>query len=80
MKEYISKDYINNLLEGYLDRWCGPESYACSIIQGEIEGVPESEIIYMYVCSYCDGMSHEHYRFCPYCGKPMDEEKLNGTR
>lgn len=45
MKEYISKDYIINLLNTYLDRWCGPECYACSIILDEIKDVPMLETI-----------------------------------
>ena len=45
MKEYISKEYINNLLEHLLDKWCGPEHYACSIIKDEIDSAPETEVL-----------------------------------
>ena len=40
MKEYISKENIDNLLERLLDRWNGPEYYTCSIIQDEINDIP----------------------------------------
>lgn len=79
MKEYISKEYINNLLERLMDRWCGPEYYACSIIQDEINGAPESALIYMYKCSECGLMTSEEHWYCPYCGKPMKEENINGN-
>jgi hypothetical protein len=45
MKEYISKEYINNLLTRHLDNWWGPEYYACSIIQDDINDAPETEIL-----------------------------------
>ena len=45
MKEYISKEYINNLLNHHLDNWWGPEYYACRIIQDEIDDAPETEIL-----------------------------------
>ena len=45
MKEYISKEYINNLLDRHLDHWCGPEYYACSIIKDEINNTPETEML-----------------------------------
>ena len=62
MKEYISKDYINNLLEYHLDHWCGPEHYTCSIIQDEINETPADEIIHFQIgkwttdgsCSVCN--------------------------
>ena len=73
MKEYISKEYIDNLLERYLDRWHGPEYYACSILQDEISAIPDSAIVYMYKCSHCDSLTSEKYQFCPYCGKPMED-------
>ena len=72
MKEYISKEFINNLLETHLDDWCGPEYFTCSIIQDEINAAPTSEIIYMYKCSACGSLTSEEYQFCPYCGKPME--------
>lgn len=78
MKEYISKDYINNLLEYLMDRWHGPEHYTCSVIQDEINGAPDSAIVYMYECSHCGSMTSEEHQFCPYCGKPMDEVELYG--
>ena len=74
MKKYISKDYIDNLLNKYFDRWIGPECYACSVIQDEIDDVPDSAIIYMYECSHCGSMTSEEHQYCPYCGKPMMEE------
>jgi rubrerythrin len=79
MKKYISKDYIDSLLNKYLDRWFGPEHYACSIIQDELDDVPNSEVIYMQECSVCGGAvdTDLNYEFCPYCGKPMEVE-LNG--
>ena len=79
MKEYISKEYINNLLEGFLDRWCGPEYYACSIIQDEINDAPETEIVYMYECSHCGSMTSEEYQYCHYCGKPIEDESYGRT-
>lgn len=78
MEKYISKEYINNMLCRYLNNWRGPEYYACSTIQDEINDAPDSEVIYIYKCSNCGSMSTEHYQFCTCCGKPMDEERLNG--
>lgn len=74
MKKYISKDYIDNLLNECLNRWYGPEHYACSIIQDELDNIPDSELIYMYGCSHCGSMTSEEYQYCPYCGKPMEVE------
>lgn len=45
MKEYISKEYINNLLARHLNDWCGPEHYACSIIKDEIDSAPKAETL-----------------------------------
>ena len=74
MKEYISKDFINNLLDSHLKHCCGPEHYTCSFIKDEINGAPDSAIIYMYECSECGAISNEFSQFCPYCGKPMEVE------
>ena len=75
MKMYISKEYIDNLLDCLFDRWCGPENYACSIIQDELDKTPNSEVIYMQECSVCGGMvdMDMDFNFCPYCGNPMKE-------
>jgi ribosomal protein S27AE len=76
MKEYISKEYINNLLERHLNNWCGPEYYACSIIEDEISDTPDSEIIYVkhgyWMKSWCDNniIGHE-YEECSNCGCSM---------
>lgn len=80
MKKYISKEYINSLLDRLLDRWCGPEHYACSIIKDELDDTPNSEIIYMKECSVCGGMVDVDmdFKFCPYCGKPMMEDAQDG--
>ena len=66
MHEYISKEYINNLLESYLDRWCGPEYYACSVLQDEIDDAPASEIVHIShgVWEYWAGGLAK----CPCCG------------
>jgi hypothetical protein len=77
MKEYISREYINNLLTRHLDNWWGPEYYACRIIQDEIDDAPETEIIRMYECSICGEMNTEPYRFCLCCGKPMNGDENN---
>ncbi len=76
MKKYISKNYINSLLERLLYDWCGPEYYACSVIQDELNDAPSSEIICMQECSVCGGIvdMDMDFRFCPYCGEPMTEE------
>ena len=77
MKKYVSKDYIDNILNKYLDKWFDPEYYACSIIKDELDGTPNSEIIYMQECSECGGIvdADLDYEFCPYCGKPMTEDE-----
>ena len=66
MKEYISKEYIDNLLERYLDNWWGPEYYACSVIKDEIDHAPNSEIVHFNhgVWEYWAG----NLAKCPYCG------------
>lgn len=45
MKEYISKDYIDNILNSKMKNWFGPEYYACSIIKDEIDAAPETEVL-----------------------------------
>lgn len=76
MKKYISKDYINNILNKYLDRWCGPEHYACNVIKDELNNTPNSETIFMQECPACGGLvdTDMDFRFCPYCGEPVTEE------
>lgn len=44
MKEYVSKEYINNLLEHHLDDWHGPEHFACSVIQDELQDAPIADV------------------------------------
>ena len=71
MKEYISKYYINNLLEKHLDDWCGPEYFTCSIIQDEINDTPVDEIVHFQIgkwmqgypvhCSVCGGAAATEY-------------------
>ena len=88
MREYIRKEYINNLLEGFLDRWFGPEYYACSIIQDELEDVPETEIVRLqyghwivgldgsYICPKCDTVfRYESGHYCANCGTRLDYEE-----
>lgn len=68
MKEYISKEYINNLLEYHLDHWCGPEYYTCSIIQDEINDAPDSEIIYFSHGRWLEYPNHKCAVQCSHCG------------
>lgn len=89
MKEYISKDYINNLLEYHLDNWWGPEYYACSIIQDEINATPDSEIMRIQCSSWeywagnlakCPVCGYEYTdviecnNYCGNCGAKMHKE------
>ena len=74
MKEYISKEYINNLLEHLKDIWHGPDHYTCSVIQDKINEAPDAAIIRMYECSHCGLLTSEEYRHCPYCGELMEAE------
>ena len=86
MKEYISKDYINNLLDSYRDDWWGPEYYACSIIQDDINDAPDSEIVCLQIGAWeywagrlprCPVCGHEYTdllecdNFCGNCGADM---------
>lgn len=74
MKEYISKDYIHSILRRLLKDSRGAEHYAYKCVQIEIDGAPDSEIIFMYKCSICGeevDMSSGHFTFCPCCGHPM---------
>lgn len=66
MKEYISKDYINSILKHHLDNWWGPEYYACSTIQAEIDTAPTTERLCQNegVWEYWAG----HLARCPVCG------------
>lgn len=89
MKTYIDRDDINTLLEHYLDQWCGPECYACSIIQDEIDSMPSANVKAVIhghwnshndtivQCSHCgfylDG-AYEIFRYCPNCGALMLKE------
>ena len=93
MKEYISKAYIDNLLERHLDYWCGPELYACSIIQDEINDAPDSEVIRINqgtweywaghlarcpICGYEYTDLLECNNFCGNCGARLTEEDSYG--
>ena len=49
MKEYISRDYINNVLNKKMRNWFGPEYYACSVIKDEINNAPSTEIVHIGV-------------------------------
>ena len=76
MKEYISKDYINNLLEYHLDNWWGPEYYACSVIQYEIDCAPDAEIVNVkygqWIKHWCgNNMIGHEYEECSVCGCSM---------
>jgi hypothetical protein len=44
MKEYIEREFIDNLLQKHLDDWCGQEYYATSIIQDEIDEAPSADV------------------------------------
>ena len=60
-EKYISKNYLDNLIEGYLDRFCGPEYFTCSLIQSDLEDAPVLEVRHGHwiedrmniVCSEC---------------------------
>lgn len=71
MPEYISKDYINNLLEAHLDHWCGPEHYTCSIIQDEINEVPVDEIVHFQIGKWEWRHSNEYTQIltCSACSR-----------
>ena len=73
MKAYISRDHIYNVLFVLLRNSRGAENYGYNCFKNAIDSTPESEIIYMYECSHCGSMTSEHYMYCPYCGKPMEE-------
>ena len=72
MKEYISKEYICTVLSILLNNSKGAEHYGYSCIKNAIDSTPNSEIVYMYECSECGCATSEKYRYCPYCGKPME--------
>lgn len=90
MYEYISKEYICNLLEKHLNDWCGPEYYTCSIILDEIKDAPTEKIArghwnidksfmpFVCACSECraiyDVDGAFEWRHCPICGTKMEEE------
>ena len=86
MKKYISKEYVNNILQHHLDCWYGSEYYACSVIQDEIDDAPYSEIICFQsgtweywagnlarcpVCGYEYTDYLERDNFCGNCGADM---------
>jgi NADH pyrophosphatase NudC (nudix superfamily) len=88
MKIYISKEYLDKLLDHHLDHWCGPEYYTCSIIQDEINDAPDSEFIHINqatweywtgnllrcpVCGYEYTDLLECHNFCGNCGAKMQE-------
>lgn len=73
MKEYISKEYIYNLLFIFLKNSRGAEHYGYDCFKNAIDSIPESEIVYMHECSHCGSMTSEEYNHCPYCGESMEE-------
>lgn len=88
MKEYIRKEDIDKLLEYRLDVWCGPEYYACSIIQDDINDLPTVEAVEVvhgkwvwdnrfhdYTCSICHNWDLKTPNYCSNCGALMDGEK-----
>lgn len=87
MKEYIEREFINNLLQKHLDDWCGPEYYTTSIIQDEIDEAPNSDVTEVkhaywkpmsaypteYVCSECGELWNNFKTpYCHECGAKMD--------
>ena len=71
MREYISTNYINKILNGFLGDSFGAEHFAYNRVLKALKDIPESDVVYMYTCSVCGEMTSEEYQFCPYCGKPM---------
>lgn len=73
MKTYIDRDNINALLEHHLDDWCGPEYYACSIIQDEIDDMPPADVkeVVRGRWERCGGDLHSsgYAIFCSACNK-----------
>jgi hypothetical protein len=91
MKEYIEREFIDNLLQKHLDDWWGPEYYATSIIKDEIDDIPSAEVTEVrhaywkpmkahpgeYVCSECGELWNNFLTpYCHECGAKMDGGKV----
>ena len=89
MEEYISKEYIRNIVQKFYDDNWGAECYAYDRVLDEIDAAPIIEIAYGHWIdangikkSKCDNCGVEFGRvmvydcnYCPSCGAQMDGGK-----
>lgn len=76
MKEYVEREYLENMVDYYLGHSNGAEHYAYGIIRGEVRCAPAanvSEVKYgTWLKGWCDNnmIGHE-YEECSVCGCSM---------
>ena len=84
MKEYISKDYLNSILNAKMEDSRGAEHFAYDQIVQELNHAPTSEIVHFksgywivgldgsYACSECKKVfRYEIGNYCSNCGAIM---------
>lgn len=76
MKEYISKEFIINILDQYLRESSGAEHFAYNAIKMEVLAMSDDDIVVRFAeCPHCGSEVYtENFPFhCPYCGKRLHE-------
>jgi hypothetical protein len=80
MKEYIEREFIDNLLQKHLDDWCGPEYYATSIIQDEIDEAPSADVTEVVHGHWIKEENSIHCSVCGYITPALIPYVDNGDR
>lgn len=91
MKEYIEREFINNLLNHGLAHSNGAENYAYRAIKREVDAEPSVEVVKVihaywkpmlrypdeYICSECGELWNNFMTpYCHECGAKMDGGKV----
>lgn len=80
MNEYISKNYLNLILNRYLENSSGAEHYAYERIKEEINGAVVAKVLrskWINVVDFGDGNC---YGYCENCGNEQKAKSANALR
>lgn len=90
MKEYIEREYLEDMVDYHLCKSNGAEHYAYGIIRGELRTAPNSDVAEVkhaywkqlkaypseYICSECGELWNNFKTpYCHECGAKMDGGK-----
>jgi hypothetical protein len=91
MKEYIEREYLENMVYYHLCKSNGAEHYAYGVIRGELRTAPVADVIEVkhaywkpmraypseYMCSECGELWNGFMTpYCHECGAKMDGGKV----